>query len=61
MLRTLFYCERIQRHAIVGMDGFPRTAFEAQLAVPELVVCRAIDGRDNTVRIVLWYLQGLVG
>jgi hypothetical protein len=43
------------------MDGISRTSFEAQLAGSGLVECRAIDGRDNTVRIVLWYLQGLVG
>jgi hypothetical protein len=54
------YSERIHRHEIVGMDGFSCTAFGAQLAVPGLVACRAIDDRDNTVGIVLSYLQGSV-
>jgi hypothetical protein len=54
------YSDRIHRHAIVRRDGFSRTAFEAQLALPGLVAFRAIDGRDNTVGIVLWYLQGSV-
>src|SRR5258708_5790074 len=54
------YSERIHRHEIVGMDGFSRTAFGAQLAVPGLVPCRAIDDRDDTVGIVLSYLQGSV-
>jgi hypothetical protein len=43
-----------------GMDGLSRTAFQDQPAVAGFVESRAIDGRDNTVGIVLWFLQGLV-
>jgi hypothetical protein len=45
------------RHSITGLRRFSRTAFEKQLAVPGMVMFRAIaDGQ--TVGLDLWYEQG---
>lgn len=44
------------RHAITGLRRFSRTAFEKQLAVPGLVMFRAIAS-GKTVGLDLWYEQ----
>jgi hypothetical protein len=46
-----------ERHSISGYRRFSRSAFEKQLAVPGMVMFRAVaEGR--TVGLDLWYLQG---
>jgi len=45
------------RHGIAGLRRFSRSAFERQLAVPGLVMFRAIAA-DRTVGLDLWYVQG---
>lgn len=54
------YSNLVRRHSIRGIARFSREAFAKQLAVPGLVVFRALcDG--STVGVVLWYVQGEVG
>ena len=51
------YGELRERHDVTGIGAFSRREFEAQLAVPGLVMFKALaDGR--VVGLHLWYLQG---
>ncbi|HEY9722350.1 MAG TPA: GNAT family N-acetyltransferase [Oscillatoriaceae cyanobacterium] len=51
------YDNLIARHKIQGLRAFSRSAFAQQLAVPGMVLHRARCG-DETVGMVLWYVQG---
>lgn len=53
------YATLMQRHAIDGVAAFSRASLAAQLAVPGLVMYRAVAGGE-TVGMVLWYVQGEV-
>jgi GNAT acetyltransferase-like protein len=53
------YSVLVDRHGIVGIPAFSRTAFAAQLAVPGIVVFRAVSGGE-TAGMLLWYVQGEV-
>lgn len=53
------YGNLIQRHAIRGIQAFPRGSLRLQLEVPGLVIFRAKEG-SATVAAHLWYLQGEV-
>lgn len=46
-----------ERHSIKGLRRFSRAAFEKQLAVPGLVMFRAI-AEQRTIGLDLWYEQG---
>jgi hypothetical protein len=47
----------VARHSITGLRRFSRRAFERQLAIPGMVMFRAITARQ-TVGLDLWYVQG---
>lgn len=54
------YGKLIDRHAIRGISAFSGASLEAQLRVPGLVMFRAI-AQNETVGIILWYVQNDVG
>jgi hypothetical protein len=54
------YDTLIKRHTITGIAAFSRSAFAKQLAVPGLVMFRALHN-ETTVGAVLWYIQEDVG
>jgi hypothetical protein len=45
------------RHSITGLRRFSRMAFERQLAIPGMVMFRAVAG-GHTIGLDLWYEQG---
>lgn len=51
------YATLIDRHKISGIAAFSRESFVKQLAVPGMVMFRAIHD-DATVGMLLWYEQG---
>ena len=51
------YANLVARHRISGIPAFSPAALTAQLAVPGLVMFRAVH-RGQTVGIVLWYVHG---
>ncbi len=53
------YDELIVHHNIEGMLRFSRKAFAEQLAIPGMVMFRAVH-EESTVGLYLWYLQGEV-
>lgn len=53
------YAALIERHGLTGIKAFSRESFARQLAVPGLVMLRAVAG-DETVGMHLWYLSGEV-
>jgi len=55
----ILYANLIRKYSIHGIPAFSRTAFDKQIAVPGLVMLRAVhDGA--TVGMTLWYAQGEV-
>ena len=54
------YANLIERHNITGIPAFSKQSFAKQLEVPEMVAFRAIY-KDETVGMLLWYVQGEVG
>ena len=50
------YANLIERHRLTGIKAFSRDAFSLQLAVPGIVMLRAIHD-DKTVGAHLWYKQ----
>lgn len=57
---TRLYGYLVERHDIRGVPAFSDTAFHQQLQVPGLVMFRALRD-DETVGMILWYLQGDIG
>jgi hypothetical protein len=53
------YAALVERHRLTGIKAFSRQAFAKQLAVPGIVMLRAIH-RGETVAAHLWYRQGEV-
>lgn len=51
------YDNLIARHGLRGLRAFSRNAFSIQLAIPGLVMFRAVAG-EETVGLDLWYVQG---
>src|SRR6266404_2997676 len=51
------YRTLVQKHRITGLATFSRKSFARQLAVPGIVVFRAVYN-DITVGMLLWYEQG---
>ena len=54
------YNNLIERHNIKGITKFSRDAFAKQLSVPGIVAFRALVD-DQTIGMLLWYVQGDVG
>lgn len=54
---TALYATLIERHKISGIAAFSRESFVKQLAVPGMVMFRAVHD-DTTVGMLLWYEQG---
>jgi hypothetical protein len=54
------YDELVSRHEIRGVAKFSRESFAAQLAVPGMVVLRAVHDED-IVGATLWYVGGSIG
>ena len=54
---TTLYGNTIRRHRLDGIKAFSRSAFARQLAVPGIVMFRAVY-RGETAGINLWFAQG---
>jgi hypothetical protein len=54
------YDTLVQRHDIQGISAFSPRAFAGQLSTPGVVVFRAVES-DETVGMLIWYLQGDAG
>jgi len=51
------YANLINKHNIMGVAAFSKTAFAKQLSVPGIVVFRAVH-EDKLIGMILWYVQG---